>query len=133
MGAHPDETWGKLIQDQPEKKYLNWLSDEVMLPSVVPKCRIMRYGYESEWFGANSIAVRMDTIANRLLDSLSLIRQVSCICLAFIISISEAVVQHCSQRPLIFIAHCFGGLVVMKVWSPFLMNLKGGSQESGLG
>jgi hypothetical protein len=37
-----------------------------MLPSIAPQARIMRYGYESQWFGDNSsstVRLRASTIA----------------------------------------------------------------------
>ncbi|KAK4985799.1 hypothetical protein LTR50_005705 [Elasticomyces elasticus] len=41
-----------------------------MLPSVVPNARIMRYGYESRWFGQDAIRQKVCTVANRFLLAL---------------------------------------------------------------
>ncbi|MCJ1424696.1 hypothetical protein MMC29_002584, partial [Sticta canariensis] len=56
----------------------------------------MRYGYESQWFGGETIKLKASTVAQRLLRSLELRREDD------------------RFRPLIFIAHCFGGLIVLK-------------------
>ena len=58
------------------QRYINWLSDPDMLPAVVPRARIMRYGYESQWFGDNTIRQRVSTVADRLLRSLQRRRKV---------------------------------------------------------
>jgi hypothetical protein len=68
-----------------------------MLPAVLPAARILRYGYLSEWFGENALRTRAASIAERLLDELQAYRRDNV------------------DRPLIFIAHSFGGWVVIKV------------------
>ncbi|KAI9691166.1 MAG: hypothetical protein M1822_008786 [Bathelium mastoideum] len=88
LGAHPDDTWSK--------NGVNWLSDQEMLPAVMPEARILRYGYESAWFGPDAMRQRVSTVAKRLLLTLRRKRKDS------------------PLRPLIFIAHCFGGLVVLQ-------------------
>jgi len=67
-----------------------------MLPAVAPDARIMRYGYQSHWFGEGAMRQNASTVAQRLLVALRRKR------------------KECAFRPLIFIAHCFGGLVVLK-------------------
>ncbi|KAI9856990.1 MAG: hypothetical protein M1824_005022 [Vezdaea acicularis] len=94
IGAHPDDTWCKKVGDGVDQHYVNWLQD--MLPAAVSNTRILRYGYESQWFGDNAISTKVPIIAKRLLEQLKLLR------------------VNCPDRPLIFIAHCFGGLVVLK-------------------
>jgi hypothetical protein len=49
-----------------------------MLPSVVPKARIMQYGYMSRWFGEEAIRQKTTTVAERLLISLKRARKVIC-------------------------------------------------------
>ncbi|THY37648.1 hypothetical protein D6C98_10652 [Aureobasidium pullulans] len=56
----------------------------------------MRYGYKSMWAGAMAIEHNTSQVAHRFLLALSRERR-----------------EHPS-RPLIIIAHCFGGLVVLK-------------------
>ncbi|KAG9657517.1 hypothetical protein KCV03_g10180, partial [Aureobasidium melanogenum] len=100
IGAHPDDTWCKLRQvglDATDpKSYVNWLSDPAMLPKVVPNARIMRYGYKSMWFGQDAIKQNSSRVAHRLLIALRRKR------------------QEYPFRPLVVVAHCFGGLVVLK-------------------
>jgi len=56
--------------------WVNWLSDAAMLPAVVPSARIMRYGYESAWFGGEAIQQSASEVAVRLLRSLKRVREV---------------------------------------------------------
>ena len=67
---------------RPEERYVNWLSDARMLPAVVPQARIMRYGYESQWFGEETISLKASTVAQRLLRGLIRERKVSLVCAA---------------------------------------------------
>ncbi|KAI9712572.1 MAG: hypothetical protein M1828_001673 [Chrysothrix sp. TS-e1954] len=97
IGAHPDDTWTKSVDTgNGQQRYVNWLKDDEMLPNVVPSARIMRYGYESQWFGKGAMHVRVMDIANEFLKETRRYR------------------KDCSDRPLMFIAHCFGGLVVVQ-------------------
>ncbi|KAF2473046.1 uncharacterized protein BDR25DRAFT_219130 [Lindgomyces ingoldianus] len=96
IGAHPDDSWCKNVGTKEIPRRVNWLEEEDMLPGVVPSARIMRYGYESKWFGEGAIQQRASRVAQRLLLALKRER------------------KEYSFRPLIFIAHCFGGLVVLK-------------------
>ena len=68
-----------------------------MLPAAFSAARILRYGYRSDWFGEAALDTRAATIAESLLDELQSSR------------------EDCSNRPLLFIAHSFGGLILMKV------------------
>ncbi|KAH3977201.1 hypothetical protein HBI56_048280 [Parastagonospora nodorum] len=90
LGAIPDITWKERISG------INWLSHETMLPSATPQARILRFGYDSLWMGKTPIRTSLSTIAYKLLLSLSMNR-----------------VENL-QRPLIFIGHCFGGLVIQR-------------------
>ncbi|OAL45498.1 hypothetical protein IQ07DRAFT_661604 [Pyrenochaeta sp. DS3sAY3a] len=96
IGAHPDDTWCKNVSKTTEPEWVNWLEKDNMLPDVVPNARIMRYGYESQWFGGGAIRQNASTVAKRMLLSLKRLR------------------KETPSRPLVFIAHCFGGLVVLK-------------------
>ena len=83
IGAHPDDTWCKKVDaGRPEERYVNWLSDARMLPAVVRQGRIMRYGYESQWFGEETISLKASTVAQRLLRGLTRERKVSLVCAA---------------------------------------------------
>ncbi|CAG8982451.1 hypothetical protein HYALB_00013982 [Hymenoscyphus albidus] len=70
IGAHPDDTWCKNVGTPDAPCYVNWLTHEGMLPQAAPNARILRYGYESEWFGENAISQKTTTVADRLLLTL---------------------------------------------------------------
>ena len=51
-----------------------------MLPAAVPNARIMRYGYESRWFGddtQDTVRLKASTIAQQLLLQLNIEREVA--------------------------------------------------------
>jgi hypothetical protein len=88
IGAHPDDTWTKFHGTHEKgdptadriptsSNSVRWLLDEKMLPATLPNCRIMRYGYKSDWFGKESIATRLSVLADRFLESLKRYRQVA--------------------------------------------------------
>jgi hypothetical protein len=47
-----------------------------MLPAVAPNARIMRYGYQSQWFGKDAMRQRTSAVAQRLLLALRRKREV---------------------------------------------------------
>ncbi|KAF9728645.1 Nephrocystin-3-like protein 2 [Paraphaeosphaeria minitans] len=96
LGAHPDDSWCKNVGTRESPRWANWLEEESMLPVVAPNARIMRYGYQSQWFGKEAMQQSASTVADRLLRALKRKR------------------EDISSRPLLFVAHCFGGLVVVK-------------------
>jgi len=81
MGAHPQDTWCKQILSAQEAssgetgwskgRYVNWLEDSNMLPSLLPDARIMRYGYESAGWGPNGLIAKPADISQRLLHALA--------------------------------------------------------------
>ena len=68
-----------------------------MLPSIVPNACIMRYGYESHWFGNTALRTKVMDVAKKLLGNLQRHRKVD------------------PKRPTIFLCHCYGGLVALQV------------------
>ncbi|KAH6383964.1 hypothetical protein HBI60_252390 [Parastagonospora nodorum] len=96
LGAHPDDSWCTNAGTRESPRWVNWLEEESMLPAVVPNARIMRYGYQSQWFGQEMMQQSVSTVAERLLRALKRTR------------------KDVAFRPLMFVAHCFGGLVVLK-------------------
>ncbi|KEQ57777.1 uncharacterized protein M437DRAFT_60950, partial [Aureobasidium melanogenum CBS 110374] len=100
IGAHPDDNWCKIrgadLDAMNPENYVNWLSDSAMLPEVIPNTRITRYCYKSVWFGPDAIKQNSSRVAQRLLLALRRER------------------KDFPFRPLIFIAHCFGGLVMLQ-------------------
>lgn len=91
IGVHPLTAW---IHTTTKK---HWLKDPDMLPKKVPNARIMVYNYESYWYGDDAIKISVNDVASKLLSALCEER------------------KECPHRPLIFIGHCFGGLVIQKV------------------
>ncbi|KAI0428935.1 hypothetical protein F5Y09DRAFT_272260 [Xylaria sp. FL1042] len=98
IGAHPDDTWCKTTEQGGGTVHVNWLSNKEMLPAALPNARIMRFGAKTQWFGENVIRQNVSSVAKLLLIALDRDRK-----------------NNGSRgRPLLFIAHCFGGLVVIK-------------------
>ncbi|KAL1962274.1 hypothetical protein VTN77DRAFT_9864 [Rasamsonia byssochlamydoides] len=102
IGADPYFTW---VTNQ-----VHWLENAEMLPQRFPDARIMSFGYESQWFGAHAVKISLLSVAEDLLQDLDEAR------------------KHCATRPMIFIGHCFGGLVIQQA----LLNarLRKGSVQS---
>ncbi|KAF2008821.1 WD40 repeat-like protein [Aaosphaeria arxii CBS 175.79] len=96
LGAHPDHSWCKNVGTRETPQWVNWLEEGNMLPAIAPNARIMRYGYRSQWFGKEAMQQSASTVAERLLIALKRKR------------------KGVSSRSLLFVAHCFGGLVVLK-------------------
>ncbi|XXG99884.1 NAD-dependent isocitrate dehydrogenase [Hypoxylon texense] len=92
IGANPGHTWVN------RENSVNWLSDPTMLPNALPKARIMTFSYESYWFGENAIRQSLAGVATKLLRAFSEER------------------EDCLHRPIIFIGHCFGGLVIQEAY-----------------
>ncbi|KAL4874857.1 hypothetical protein BJY04DRAFT_202946 [Aspergillus karnatakaensis] len=67
-----------------------------MLHTDFPHARIMIFGYRSDWKGRQASDVTSAEVANRLLDSLRRAR------------------KEFQHRPIIFVAHCVGGLVLAR-------------------
>lgn len=101
IGVNPKSTWVH------SKTKVNWLSDTTMLPEALPKARIMTYNYESYWFGDNAVKQTVSKVANKMLLALRDKR------------------EECRDRPIIFLGHCFGGLVIQEVSILFHNVLKG--------
>ncbi|KAH4194133.1 hypothetical protein HBI44_148440 [Parastagonospora nodorum] len=88
--AIPDITWTE------HSTRINWLSEDTMLPSATPQARILRFGYDSLWMGKTAIRTSLSTIAYKLL-----------------LTLCQSRMEH-FKRPLLFVGHCFGGLVIQR-------------------
>ena len=77
----------------------SWLADPDYLPKDIPSARIMMYGYDSRVALSQSVA-GVDQFAEMLLNYLEQERR----------NESE------KHRPLLFICHSLGGIVVKTVW-----------------
>jgi hypothetical protein len=87
------------VKYDPSSREVNWLEDLDMLPKAFPRARIFRYGYEWSPDLANST---LDAISKSVGDSLlsELVR----------IRAREKFEHH--PKPLLFIGHDFGGIVI---------------------
>ncbi|OTA55630.1 hypothetical protein K449DRAFT_376402 [Hypoxylon sp. EC38] len=93
IGVHPKSTWVF------KENQVNWLKNETMLPAALPKARIMAFGYASYWFGNGAVKQTLDGASTKLLQALSHVR------------------TGCPYRPIIFIGHCFGGLIIQQAYT----------------
>lgn len=89
LGANPATTWFK--------NEVCWLSDPKMLPAVVPNARIWTFNFESMWWGRRSTQ-NLESLGNQLRRFIRL-------------TLPEVEGQ---TRPIVFVAHSFGGLVVAR-------------------
>ncbi|SPO00083.1 uncharacterized protein DNG_02935 [Cephalotrichum gorgonifer] len=89
LGANVDSSW--TYKGGP--RTVHWLRDRDMLPAIVPNARIMVYNYESKW-QANAPRTRLELCGEELVNSLHSFR------------------KDTRDRPIIFIGHSLGGLVI---------------------
>ncbi|KAH8680661.1 hypothetical protein BX600DRAFT_391706 [Xylariales sp. PMI_506] len=91
LGAHPIDSWKSASTDW------NWTTSPEGLIRDFPKARILLYMYESVWTGALKITQQfLSNIAMNLMVALRSLR------------------EDCKSRPIVFIGHSMGGLVVAK-------------------
>ncbi|KAI0539978.1 hypothetical protein GGR58DRAFT_512001 [Xylaria digitata] len=94
-GLGSDVDWSWTWQDKKgHRPPVHWLKDPNMLPSVIPHARIIAYNYESRWH-ADAPKTRLELCGEELVKSLHSFR------------------TDAPERPIIFIAHSLGGLVVL--------------------
>ncbi|GKU20852.1 unnamed protein product [Fusarium langsethiae] len=92
LGSNIDGTW-TWRSGQPEES-VYWLQDSNMLRYKIPTARIMTFNYDSIWI-SNAPETRVELYGEDLIRSLHNFRQNK-------------------QRPIVFVAHGFGGLVVQE-------------------
>src|SRR5690349_5435675 len=94
LGADPSRSFGS---ETP--RGLNWLSDEREgIRSDIPKSRVLLYHYDSRWLGAQAKEQTIYNVAILLLESI----------------VEKRKGKDEVARPLVFLAHSMGGLVVAK-------------------
>ena len=71
IGAHPLKTWCKTVRDGETNRVANWLTDRDMLGKEIPNARVWTFGYQSRWFGSDTIRTTVTDIVRRLLTALS--------------------------------------------------------------
>lgn len=110
LGAHPDLSW------QSTKGTFSWINDKNGLRRDFPNARFLLYSYESAWVGALKVKQTIANIADNLLGALLAKREVST--LRFGVSSYKLTVvmslQKCPRRPVVFVGHSMGGLVIAK-------------------
>ncbi|KAH0595025.1 hypothetical protein MHUMG1_07324 [Metarhizium humberi] len=74
-----------------------------MLPHDLGNARIMSFGYNSVWYGEDAVKQSLQGVACKLLYALGDKR------------------QSCLHRPILFIGHCFGGLVIQMAYTMTLL------------
>ncbi|KAF1951069.1 hypothetical protein CC80DRAFT_509197 [Byssothecium circinans] len=94
IGAHPLHTWTYWNPDT--NTTVNWLKDGNMLHQDLPQTRIMVFGYRSDWKGNQALDVNVSEVAKQLLEYLTRAR------------------KGLENRPIAFVAHCAGGLVLIR-------------------
>lgn len=89
------KTWTAFEQDEePRGREVNWLTDEDMLPSVVPQARIWVFDYNSR-YSSNAQVIRIKNLGDIFLSFISM--------------------EKLGTRPIVFIGSCFGGLIIAQV------------------
>ncbi|KAL7910598.1 ankyrin repeat-containing domain protein [Trichoderma velutinum] len=90
LGANPEDSW------KSSKTDFNWTTHADGLQRDFPRARLLLYMYDSAWTGQLKVKQFMGNIAMGLLVGLRSKR------------------ESCQRRPIVFIGHSMGGLVVAK-------------------
>ncbi|UZP45120.1 hypothetical protein NXS19_012932 [Fusarium pseudograminearum] len=93
LGSDVDRTW-TWRPDDPEQS-VHWLKDSDMLRRKIPNARILAYNYDSTWL-YDAPRVRAESCGKALIYGLDNFRER----------------EGTRDRPIIFLAHSFGGLVI---------------------
>ncbi|KAL4885234.1 hypothetical protein BJY04DRAFT_214571 [Aspergillus karnatakaensis] len=99
LGTKSSITWGAYAQEDsgPDGPTVNWLRDPNMLPSILPDARILTYDYDAEYYKdapVQSLLSRAEILLKLLMDA--------------------RMRDGSEERPIIFIASCFGGILLVK-------------------
>jgi triacylglycerol esterase/lipase EstA (alpha/beta hydrolase family) len=96
LGSNPDTAFDSFLKTPDGKTQFNWLTDDKGLRYEFPGARVLLYKSESRWIKDAAVNQSMSNLARNLLTS--------------ILSKREGV----TARPIIFIGHSMGGLVIAK-------------------
>ena len=100
LDGDPVETWTYTTSGAGPKLRVVW--PETLLPKILPGVRVMSFGYNGDMYRNNSVAgIRGN--AGALLSQLRSLRR-----------------NADPNRPIVFVAHCLGGLIVKQVISSSL-------------
>ena len=121
LGASPNWAWIRKVKNGSEEAHVNWLANEMMLPAKLPTSRIMTFNYISKWL-LGAPKQRRSSCAIQLLTALDNQRKKVCTLLGptstYLIMKSDPQLwqeKNTKYRPLIFIGHSFGGVVIEQV------------------
>jgi hypothetical protein len=103
LGGHPEKTWTWTSSKSNIGESHNWLQE--FLPKQVPTARIMSFGYNSTIALSRSVG-RITTFADQLLQHL----------------LSNRQSEQEKRRPIIFVCHSLGGLVVKEVCQSYIIS-----------
>ncbi|KAL4725656.1 hypothetical protein ACLX1H_007806 [Fusarium chlamydosporum] len=96
LDAETPKTWVAWEEDNnPNSRHVNWLQDTDMLPSFVPSARILTYQWNAR-YGDAAPSTPFNSQAIMLLEDIY----------------TERFFSKRRERPIIFIASCFGGLLL---------------------
>lgn len=93
-----------------------WLRD--FLPKEIPKARILSYGYDTKLPGSQSTASMLE-LSRKLLESVKTVRNKE-VSLRELLHLDRGADFKQNDRPIIFIGHGLGGIVVKQVCSILL-------------
>jgi hypothetical protein len=95
LDTNSPDTWAFKRDNQPPS---NWLKDKAMLPSKVGESRIFTCDWPAEMFESTDLAEKeIEEVARRLIDA-----------------IKRRDPPNNDDRPILFIASCFGGIILVK-------------------
>lgn len=97
LDAKSPDTWEYRNNDSAQRPRPNWLKDKDMLPSIVGNARIFTCDWPAKQFESSGDAkLRIEEIGRTL-----------------VAHINQRLLKDNRKRPILFIASCFGGIILM--------------------